>query len=472
MAARQQLPLILVRGNTTVRITSCRLEGVGGRRSQMTGTESPKKGYAGSPPSTLPESKRVLHVNKFLYRRGGAEGYMLDLAQLQAGAGHCVEFFGMAHPENDDARYEAMFPAEVQLDPPPPTSVGKLRAAMRMVHSTSAQRGISQVVDLFQPDVVHMHNVYHQLSPSVLRPFRGTATPVVMTLHDYKLACPTYQFLDNGSLCEACLDGRYRHAIERRCNRGSLMSSAMSAFESRVHKTLDSYGRVDRLLCPSRFLAGKMAEAGVYPERLVHLPNFVDTEEIASAERAGSGLVFAGRMANEKGVDILIKAMSHLSANTSLRIAGEGPDRPALEKLARQTGDGRIRFLGRLSKERLHDEIRDAALVVVPSRWYENQPMVVLESFACGRAVVASDLGGLPELVRPGETGALVPAGDPAALAAAIQTLLSSPARLEVMGRAARAVVEREHSPGGHLERLHSIYEQAAGARASSAVAR
>src|SRR5580704_3751411 len=152
---------------------------------------------------------RILHVNKFLYRRGGAEAYMEDLADLQIAAGHTVAFFGMAHPQNTHLEYAAEFPSHIELEPPPPTLIGRARGVARMLYSTSASRGMDNVLADFQPDVVHMHNIYHQLSPSVLRPVARRRIPAVMTLHDYKLACPTYQFLDHGNLCQACLGGHF-----------------------------------------------------------------------------------------------------------------------------------------------------------------------------------------------------------------------------------------------------------------------
>jgi hypothetical protein len=127
---------------------------------------------------------RILHVNKFLYRRGGAEGYLLDLAGLQVAAGHEVEFFGMRHPQNPAYRYEHLFPGHVELEPPPP-GPARVAAAARMLWSPAARRGMDAVVRAFQPDVVHLHNIYHQLSPSVLRPLAELGVPAVMTLHDY-----------------------------------------------------------------------------------------------------------------------------------------------------------------------------------------------------------------------------------------------------------------------------------------------
>ena len=170
---------------------------------------------------------RILHVNKFLHRRGGAEAYMEDVAGLQRGNGHRVAFFAMAHPDNRASEFERHFPSRVELNPPPRSLHGRAVAVGRMLHSPSARRGIEAVLEEFRPDVVHLHNVYHQLSPSILRPLKRRGVPAVMTLHDYKLACPTYRLLDHGEVCTACVGMRFHNAVLRRCEGGSLGASAV-----------------------------------------------------------------------------------------------------------------------------------------------------------------------------------------------------------------------------------------------------
>jgi glycosyltransferase involved in cell wall biosynthesis len=404
---------------------------------------------------------RVLHVNKFLYRRGGAEAYMLDVAARQAAAGHEVELFGMTHPENAPQRFSAHFPRFVQLEPPPPGLHRRVAATARMVWSPAARRGMEEVVRAFRPDVVHLHNIYHQLSPSVLRPLAELGVPAVMTLHDYKLTCPSYLLLDHGKVCEACLDGRFRHAVARRCKDGSLGASAVLALESAVHRRAGAYDPVGVFICPSRFLAARMAAGGVYPDRLRVLAGFVDAAGVVPKAAPGGPVVYAGRLSAEKGVDVLVQALAGLPAAT-LEVAGDGPERPALEALAAARAPGRVRFLGRLARDRLLELVRSAAVVAVPSRCHENQPMAVLEAFACGVPVVASDLGGLPELVEPGRYGEIVPADDPGRLAAALAALLADPGRALAMGRAARALVERSFTPERHLQGLEDLYGRAA----------
>ncbi len=407
---------------------------------------------------------RVLHVNKFLYRRGGAEAYMLDLAELQRARGDEVELFGMRAPENPPYRFERHFPSHVELDPPPPSLGERARVVGRMIWSRSAARGMREVLAVFRPDLVHLHNVYHQLSPSILQPIREAGVPAVMTLHDYKLACPTYRFLDHGRVCEACVPRRFWHAPLRRCNRGSLTASAVVAVELGLHTLLGAYEPVHRFVCPSRFLAEKMRAARVFPDRLRVVPNFVPVASVPPRDAPGEGVLYAGRLSPEKGVDVLIEAAAR-RPGLRVEIAGDGPARPELEALAAARGlGGRVRFHGHLPPEELARLRRRCAVAAVPSRWHENMPLVVLEAFAAGLPVVATDLGGLPELIEDGVDGRCVPAEDPEALGEALEALTGDPARALAMGRAARAKVERGFTPERHLERLDAVYREAAAA--------
>lgn len=403
---------------------------------------------------------RILHVNKYLYRRGGAEGYALDVAGAQADAGHEVSLWGMQHPQNPPLPLQDTFPSLMELDPPPTGLAARAGAAARMVWSRESRAGLVAALDRVRPDVVHLHNIYHQLSPSILQPLGARGIPAVMTLHDYKLACPTYDFVAQDAVCEACLDGRFRHAVQKRCKDGSLAGSALLAVESRIHRSTRAYDPVRLFLCPSAFLADRMRVAGVYPDRLRVLNNPVDGGAFTAQDGPGVGVVFAGRLTRVKGVDLAVRAVGMLPG-TVLHIAGEGPERAALEALSAAVAPGQVRFHGRLDKEALGALLRSCAVSVVPSRWQENQPLAVLEALATGLPVVVSDLGGLPELVEDGVDGRVFRADDPTALASVLRDLLSDPGRAKALGDAGREKVLRRFSPQGHLVQLEGHYREA-----------
>ncbi|CAN5818002.1 glycosyltransferase family 4 protein [soil metagenome] len=404
---------------------------------------------------------RILHVNKFLYRRGGAESYMLDLAAIQQAAGHAVEFFAMKHPQNLPSRYEQHFPGNVELEPMPASLLGKAQGAGRLLFSPSALLGMSRVVRDFKPDVVHLHNIYHQLSPSILRPL--ISVPTVMTLHDYKLACPTYRFLDKGEICEACLGGNFRKALVRRCNRGSVAASGLNALEMRLHMTFGAYEPVQLFLCPSRFLAGKMREAGVFPDRMRHLPHFIETAGVDHKLQPGGGAVYAGRLSHEKGVDVLIEAAS--MAGVHVDVAGEGPEMDSLKRLAVKLADGLVTFHGRISLAEVRELLRAGAVAALPARWYENQPLSVLDAYACGVPVVGSNLGGIPELIEDRVDGYLIPPDDPAELGSRLRSITDSAGGAYEMGLMGRRKVEDQFSVERHLAGIDGAYADAAAGR-------
>lgn len=400
---------------------------------------------------------RILHVNKFVYRRGGAESYMLDVAELQRRSGHTVELFGMSHPDNLEGLPLAdTFPSHVELEPAPAGLAG-IAAGARMVWSPQSSRGMTRALERFRPDVVHFHNVYHQLSPSILAAVRRAGVRSVMTLHDYKLACPSYQMLDHGQLCDACVGGSALNAARRRCKGGSTVASTLLAIESSIHRATRAYDAVDVFISPSRFLAGVMTRTGLSEQRLVVLNHFVEaTPRAATTSR--SGFVFAGRLSSEKGVDTLIRAVALLPTEVHLHIAGDGPVRGELEALAREVASDQVTFHGRLDKESLRQVVAASVASVVPSRWHENQPMTILESYASEVPAVVTDLGGMPELVRDGVDGLVVPHDDPHALAGALQRLHSDPALAMEMGRSGRRRLAQEFDPALHLSRLDAIY--------------
>ena len=413
---------------------------------------------------------RILQVNKFLYRRGGAEGYLLDLAEQQRAAGHEVEYFGMAHPDNLPMRYAAHFPTHVEFEPPPPDPRGRAELVGRMLWSRQAYRGIGAVIADFAPDVVHMHNIYHQLSPSMIRASVKAGVPVVMTLHDYKLACPTYQFLDQGVICTACVGGSLTSAVKRRCKDGSLAASTIAAVEVGAHRLLKSYDPVATFVCPSAFLRDQMVAAGLHPGKMVHLDNFTDTQ-VPVRDAAGSGVLFAGRLSREKGVDVLIEAAGVLATDVSgvlVDIVGDGPERGELEHLAQRVALGAVRFHGRVSAQDVRAHLRAARVSAVPSRWYENQPLSVLEAFASGVPVVGSALGGLTDLITPSVDGALVPAEDALALAAALRPYLADAELSLRQGAAARERALARHEPVAHAARIEEIYAAAISAQAAA----
>lgn len=405
----------------------------------------------------------VLAVNKFYWLKGGAERYFFEVAAMLEAKGHRVVPFAMRHPDNLPSPWSAHFVSEVdfraRLSP-----VDRVRAAARVIHSREARRRVRALVRETRPAVAHLHNLAHQISPSILAPLRREGVPVVFTLHDYKLLCPTYRFFRDGKVCELCLGGAYLHATVHRCNEGSLAASMVNSLEMYLHRWSGVYRRhVDLFLAPSRFLRGKMIEGGVPEDKVIELPYCLRLERYSPRPEPGSYLLYAGRLSVEKGVEVLLDAMRELPG-VELRIAGEGPLREALERRASLLpGGARVAFLGYQREEALRELVAGARLVVVPSVWYENSPLAIYEAFALGKPVVGARLGGIPELVEPGRTGELAAPGDAADLARAVRSLWGR-GDLAELGREARRTAERRFDAGRHYELLLAAYRRA-GAR-------
>jgi glycosyltransferase involved in cell wall biosynthesis len=409
---------------------------------------------------------KVLLCNSFFYERGGAETSMFDLMRLLAAHGDEVVPFAIQHPQNRPSEFTEFFPPGI--DYPPLLSEGgrrdRARAAMRVIFYAEARRRLARLLSAVRPDIAHVHGIAHELSPSVLGALRAHGVPAVQTLHDFKLVCPNTTFASHGRVCERCSGGRYYQAVVRRCKRGSRSASTVVAIEAYVHRLMRTYERsIDTFIAPSRFLYSRMRLHG-FRGNMVHLAHPIDASQIRPCYRPDRYFVYVGRLTDVKGVRTLLAAMRDVR-RSKLYVIGEGE---LSQELADFASDQRLSvdFLGRLPRDELLEVVRNARFTVVPSEWFENSPLTVLESFAAGTPVLASRIGALPEFVIDGETGMLVEPRRPRALAAAIQAFLDDD-RAIAMGRQARAKVEREHDPEEHYERLRTLYD-AVRARAAS----
>ena len=415
---------------------------------------------------------QILLANKFFYEKGGAEKSLFETARLLQGKGHQTRFFSMHHFRNRHCADAAHFVSEVDYDDTRWSM--KLKSAARMLYSLEATRKLGGLLDEHRIDVAHLNNIYHQISPSILHTLRRRGIPTVMSLRDYKVVCGSYQMLAQGQPCEACTGGRYFQATAKRCVKDSLAASLLTSVEMVLHhRVLDLYRLVDVFIAPSAFLGRKVREMG-FKGRVVHLPNFVSGLDTV-LPRFGSSqprLVYFGRLGREKGLATLMRAVKGLPV--SLEVIGEGPLREPLQALAQQESITNVEFAGYMSGGRLDRHVAAAMAVVVPSEWYENNPRSVIEAFALGKPVVGARIGGIPELVRHGDTGLTFAPGSVEDLRHQIEHLLTHPAEVREMGRRGRHLVETELSPERHYEGLMQVYGTALHlhARSSAAVTR
>lgn len=391
---------------------------------------------------------RVLHVNKFRRVTGGVETYLHGLIASQRALGLDVDLF-----TSEDGH-------ECHFSGSPSSIQDVLRGGATLIWSRAAAAGLRERIVAFNPDVVHFHSIYHQLSPSVIRAAATSGVPTVMTLHDYKLAAPCYVLHRNGGQCFDCVGRRFpAPAIRHKCVKGSRMASLLCAMEHLLHRQVYRSG-IDRFLAPSEFARDVFTAANAVPrERVVVVPLGVGVPVRSASPEASATVLYFGRLAAEKNVGMLLDAWvkAALPAPWRFVIAGDGPQRRALE--ARRVAG--VEFVGQLFGDRLVGAIEDAALVAVPSASPETFGLSAAEAMAAGVPVVVSGAGNLPALI--GDCGEVLYQGGADEWAGAFRRLASTPAHRRALGLQARRRIETMFSTTAALVRVVQCYEDVIG---------
>jgi len=401
---------------------------------------------------------RIIQVNKFHYLRGGAEKYFLDMSEKLRQEGHEVAVFSMRHPKNLPSLWEKYFVSRLSFNE------SKLRDKLltpgRIIYSLEAKWKFARLVRDFKPEIIHIHNIYHQLSPSILSVARKYKIPVVMHLHDYKLVCPNYQLFVDNEICYRCRGGHYCQAIKHRCFQKSFWKSALVALEMFLHHKLwKIYEKnIALYLAPSAFMKKTVVSFGIPENKVEVLYNFIDRPAPQNSQiPVQDYLLYYGRLSPEKGIDILLQSVKLLPGNVELKIVGSGPDQKRLEADVKSLGlEGAVKFLGPKFGSELEQIILGAKAIIIPSVWAENMPFVLLESLVLGKVVIASRTGGLPELIVEGESGFLFENGSAAELAEKIKSLENY--NLASIGSAAKKQV-LDLTLEKHYKKLLTVYQ-------------
>ena len=403
---------------------------------------------------------KVLHINKFYYPQGGAEQYFFDLTKLLEQRGVSVVPFAMEHPKNIKTRYRSNFVSQVNFEKPS-TVREKARVVGRMIYSLEARRKVKELVVAEKPDIVHLENIYHQLSPSFLSLLHNKfRLPIVQTLHDYKLICPNEFLFTQGAVCERCKTHKYYNAARYRCVKNSTAGGAAVALEMYVHRLFRFYERnVDLWIAPSQFMRDKMVGWGKDPNQFRVLNNFVDTRAFTPNPSEKDYFLFVGRLATERGVPMIIKAAKRVP-NVKIKIAGTGPEEEYLKGLVRSEGlENNIEFLGFVPHDQIPQLMAQSLALLFPTEVYEGYPLVVLEAFACGRAVLGTDLGATGDMIAEGERGAKFMQGDHIMLARLMEFVRSNPKERATWGRNARRYAEAR-STENYSREILNIYQE------------
>ncbi len=358
---------------------------------------------------------KVLIVNKFLYPNGGSETYIFEIGKQLQKMGHEIQYFGMEHEGRIVGNHAESYTANMNFH------TGKLQKLLypfKIIYSIEARKKIKVVLEDFQPDVVHLNNINFQITPSIIYEIKnfekklGKKIKIVFTAHDYQWICPNHMMYipSTGEVCDRCIKYGYSNCTKYKCIHDSKIKSLLGTIEAKYYAIRKTYGLVDTIICPSKFLYDQFAKNDLLKDKLIMLHNFLTigthSEEAPLPERLPDKYVlYFGRYATEKGLDTLIEVCKELK-DVSFIFAGSGPledkvnEVPNIVNVGFQTGTA------------LQTIIKNAVCSIYPSEWYENCPFSVMESQMLGTPVIGANIGGIPELIQEGKTGLLFQSGN------------------------------------------------------------
>jgi glycosyltransferase involved in cell wall biosynthesis len=386
---------------------------------------------------------RVLLVHNY-YRYFGGEDMAAD-NDFRLLAGHGIEVRRYSRHNDEILRYgpweKAVFP-------------------IRAIHSSDTVESLDRALRDFPADVAYVHNVYPLISPSVYSALARRGVPVIQVLHDYRPFCANGWLYTQGRACERCTGGRHWHAVIHKCMHQSRTISAIYAASLWNLKRSGAFDRVSVFLCPSEFSRLQAIKNGIEPARLRVRPHSIDARNIPPGTGPGDYFLYLGRISREKGLDTLLRAFERLP-RAPLSIAGTGPMEEEVRGRLADPSMNHVRMLGFQTGEAKLNLLRNARAVIVPSESLESFGLTVLEAYAAGRPVIASDAGALPYLVEDRVTGLIFPRQDAAALRSRVLDLVKNPAAAVQMGRQARLQAEQEYGPEKGFQRLLAILREA-----------
>lgn len=375
---------------------------------------------------------KVLLVNKYLHPKGGAETYVFMLGKSLQSLGHDVEYFGMDNEKRVVGNRLNEYVGEIDFHK---RSLHQLTYPFRIIYSLEAKRKITKVLYDFKPDIVHLNNFNYQLTPSVIDAVNdykrktGANTKIVFTAHDYQLLCPNHMMNNPNTHenCEKCRTDGYFNCIRGRCIHGSLPRSVLGAIEGRLYRFRGIYQFIDCVIAPSEFMKTKMEQDPVFAGKVQTMHNFVNPIEAKDCKKEDYVLFF-GRFSPEKGIDTLVKVCKRLP-DINFVFAGGGDTEYSFD------GVPNIKNVGFKRGEELRELIARASFSVIPSEWYENCPFSVIESILLKTPVLGARIGGIPELIDEGKTGAFFESGNAEDLYEKIKAMHADKGKLEEMSR-------------------------------------
>lgn len=399
---------------------------------------------------------KILLINNFHYRKGGSETVYFNNARLLERAGHKVVFFSVERDENEPCPYSKYFISDTSKMP-------KLRGLRKYFYNNEVAKKLEQLIVDEKPDIAHAHLMWGYMAPAIFKVLKKYHIPLVHTVHDYRMVCPAYTFMTQGQICEECRGTKFYTCAVNRCSKGNLLMSTVMAAEMYYRNMFfNPCKNIQGLIYVSKF-AKNIHEK--YAPKMADIPNLVLYNATSAQSNITKGrsdyFLYFGRLSYEKGIDKLIDAAKELSW-IHLKIVGTGPIEGELKK---RTGiSDRIEFLGYKKGQELCNLVANAQFVVVPSQWYENNPMTIVEAYSLKTPVIGSDLGGIPEIIKHGVTGLVFKHDSKDSLIHVLNTAhgLSKQGYFQ-MTESAYRFYETHFSEDGYAEKLVGFYEQVLG---------
>lgn len=394
----------------------------------------------------------VLLVNKFLYPKGGAETYVFKLGEMLAQNGHNVQYFGLANEKNIVGNNTGSYVTDMDFAA---GTLKNLKAPFRIIYSLEAYKKITRVLCDFEPDVVHMNNIQFHLTPSIIlavddyRRKMGRKVKIVYTAHDYQLICPSHGLFDKDiNICEKCLNGNYTHCFKTKCMKNSRAKSFLAMLDAYYWKYNKAYDCIDTIICPSEFLKSKLDTQARFAGKTVAIHNFIEHKPCEKKIKGDYVLEF-GHLSRDKGTLTLLEAAKRIP-DVRFVFAGYGDAVGEIGKISN------CEYAGFRTGDELYELISRALCSVYPSEWYENCPFSVVESQICGTPVIGARIGGIPELIKEGQTGLLFEAGNACDLEEKLRYLLTSPGVIDTYTKNCNKV--DFETPDTYYQQIMNIY--------------
>lgn len=387
---------------------------------------------------------KILQIHNFYQNPGGEDRVVNAEKELFEAKGHKVVQYTR---HNDEIKRYTFFK--------------KVGFFLDTIYSRRTAKDLSRLINDDKPDIAHIHNVFPLISASAYYCLKRHHIPVVQTVHNYRLLCPNGLFYTKNGICEKCKNGNTLHCFFNKCYKDSFLLSGLYALTFWIHRRLKTFqNKIDIFIALSRFTKNKLAEGGFAKEKIEIKENFLSQAKIEFDYDKENCAVFIGRLSDEKGLITLLKAFQKVN-KIKLKLVGKGNLEKELKERATKNNISCVEFLGFIAGDERLGLLRKARFSIVPSQYYENSPMSILESFSVGTPVIASRIGGLPELIEEGKNGLLFEPGNLDDLVKKLGFLCENPDKALEMGKYAHKCVEEKYTPQRHYNRLMEIYEKA-----------